>query len=215
MSPLPFIVSIMPNEVKKDRRAYNKAWYEKNKERSLAVGKRWREANKERVLVTQKRYAKEHPDSVRAKTLRWRAKNPDKVAAQKLRHRQKYRAEAAAKTRQWRLDNPERAVEGARKWRAENLQHRLCSNRKFRAIRMGAPGSHSAADVRNIMKLQRRRCAICREKLGKKYHVDHIVPLARGGTNNRDNIQITCEPCNLAKGARDPIDFMQSLGRLL
>lgn len=33
-------------------------------------------------------------------------------------------------------------------------------------------------------------------------HVDHIVPLAHGGTNTRDNLTTLCETHNLEKGAR-------------
>jgi 5-methylcytosine-specific restriction endonuclease McrA len=204
-------------------KAKRKIRYEENREQILAEKKRHYEKNKEKVLARVREYQHKNKDKRRdyirstggISTLRWRAKNPDKVAAQKLRHRKKYREKAAAKTRAWRLANPERAAESGRRWRAENLEHRLCSNRKRRAVLRGAVGSHSAADIRSIMKLQRRRCAICREKLGRKHHVDHIVPLALGGTNDRKNLQIACEPCNLSKGARDPIVHMQSLGRLL
>ena len=42
-----------------------------------------------------------------------------------------------------------------------------------------------------------------------------IKPLARGGTNQRTNLQLLCPPCNLSKSAKDPIDFMQSRGFLL
>lgn len=32
-------------------------------------------------------------------------------------------------------------------------------------------------------------------------HVDHIHPVKEGGTNHRDNLITSCEPCNLGKGA--------------
>jgi 5-methylcytosine-specific restriction endonuclease McrA len=41
------------------------------------------------------------------------------------------------------------------------------------------------------------------------------MPLARGGTNHRRNIQILCPSCNLRKGWKHPIDFAQEMGRLL
>ncbi|OKO69265.1 hypothetical protein AC628_33740 [Bradyrhizobium sp. NAS96.2] len=67
----------------------------------------------------------------------------------------------------------------------------------------------------DLIKQQKRRCAYCRTKLTLDYHVDHILALSRGGSNDRTNLQILCEPCNLAKHAKDPLDFARSLGRLL
>lgn len=69
--------------------------------------------------------------------------------------------------------------------------------------------------ILRIGKAQKWKCAICRVKLKKSYHHDHITPLARGGEHVPRNIQLLCGPCNQKKHAKDPILYMQSLGRLL
>lgn len=69
--------------------------------------------------------------------------------------------------------------------------------------------------VVNMYKSQRGLCPVCKKKLGEKYHLDHIVPLARGGKHEPKNVQLLCPPCNLSKSAKDPIDFMQERGFLL
>jgi 5-methylcytosine-specific restriction endonuclease McrA len=33
-------------------------------------------------------------------------------------------------------------------------------------------------------------------------HVDHVIPVADGGSHRLDNLRPTCAKCNLAKGAR-------------
>jgi 5-methylcytosine-specific restriction endonuclease McrA len=142
------------------------------------------------------------------------------------------------KSRQWmrqrRLKNPERAREIDRIWAANNPDKLLAKERKRRlnhpdktklrgiqasAIRRSrkrmATGSFTVKDINEILKAQKGRCAYCRKKLSRSYHVDHIVPLARGGTNERRNIQVTCKKCNLAKNSKDPMRFAQELGRLL
>lgn len=41
---------------------------------------------------------------------------------------------------------------------------------------------------------------------GAKLHVDHIVPVSRGGQTVMSNLQTVCETCNLGKGDSVPRD---------
>ncbi len=84
-----------------------------------------------------------------------------------------------------------------------------------RARQIGAEGSCTGASLVRIRKLQLDRCAYCRMRLKGRGVVDHIVPLAGGGSNWPRNLQWACVPCNSAKHARDPISFAQSLGLLI
>jgi hypothetical protein len=43
------------------------------------------------------------------------------------------------------------------------------------------------------------RCANCGSN--EKLEYDHIIPLAKGGSNTERNIQLLCERCNRSKGA--------------
>lgn len=31
-------------------------------------------------------------------------------------------------------------------------------------------------------------------------HIDHVIPRSRGGTDDMDNLAVSCAPCNLSKG---------------
>lgn len=86
-------------------------------------------------------------------------------------------------------------------------------NKKIR--RKGAVGKHTKAEVDLLFSRQLGQCAICFCSIIGNYHADHINPLARGGTNWISNIQLLCPPCNMAKGAKDPIEFAKKIGRLL
>lgn len=37
--------------------------------------------------------------------------------------------------------------------------------------------------------------------------IDHIHPRSRGGTNDRDNLQVLCAPCNSSKGSKLPEEW--------
>ena len=47
------------------------------------------------------------------------------------------------------------------------------------------------------------RCEYCRihaDDLFLSFHIDHIIPLKHGGTNDTDNLAYTCPHCNQHKG---------------
>jgi len=49
------------------------------------------------------------------------------------------------------------------------------------------------------------RCQLCgaTAKDGVAMHIDHRIPVSRGGANDDENLWLLCEPCNLGKSARD------------
>lgn len=57
-----------------------------------------------------------------------------------------------------------------------------------------------------VLKRDSFRCVVCGRspatQLGLVLHVDHIVPVAKGGKTVFENLRSLCEDCNLGKGAR-------------
>lgn len=49
-----------------------------------------------------------------------------------------------------------------------------------------------------------RHCGISTD-LGAVLHVDHIIPISKGGTSDLDNLQTLCQDCNLGKSNRLPL----------
>lgn len=60
----------------------------------------------------------------------------------------------------------------------------------------------------DVMKRDGFRCVLCGASSlddGVKLHVDHILPVAKGGKTEMSNLRTLCERCNLGKGAKyDP-----------
>ena len=42
-------------------------------------------------------------------------------------------------------------------------------------------------------------CELCKKVIKKAFDIDHIVPLAEGGTNESVNLQVLCKPCHFEK----------------
>lgn len=52
-------------------------------------------------------------------------------------------------------------------------------------------------------------CHYCGEKfLPKELTMDHVVPMARGGSTTPGNVVAACAPCNKKKGVETPVDLL-------
>ena len=120
-----------------------------------------------------------------------------------------------ANGKKWREENPEKWRASRSRWRANNPDkvraiHRNTSHKRYRQ----KSGGIGAAELLAWEAAQRKVCHWCGVRC-KTWHVDHRTPLAKGGRHDLDNLVIACPSCNLSKAARDPIEFAQSLGKLL
>lgn len=184
-----------------------RGWRAENPEQDRGRNRKWKNANRDLINSRYRtRYAQD-PQRFIEKTKRSYRKNPETAKARsRARHRREhdsspdYRIAACARVRCWAKKNPDSVKVNARNGKAR---------------RKSAKGRHTSTDIKDIFRMQHGRCAYCPKKLTGNYHVDHIQPIVRGGTNDRANLQILCAPCNLSKGGLDPIDYSRRIGLLL
>lgn len=151
----------------------------------------------------------------RAIDRKWREANKEKVAYNNRKHREANRDKVSELNRKWREANPEKNSERNRKWREANPEKRKVLNHNRRARIKGNGGTLSKAIVQTLMTLQKGKCACCGKSLKHGHHLDHVIPIALGGTNTDDNVQLLTPACNLSKGSKHPVDYMRSKGKLI
>lgn len=191
-------------------------YYKQNKDEISAKHAKCYEENKEQIRVRCRSYRERTKDERRAKIKQLKIDNPEKIKAQKRRHYEKHKSKILAKSKIWQEANPEKVRKAKSDWHKRNPENvRICDARR-RSRELLADGAYTIKDVRKLLRLQNWRCIYCVCSIKKKkWHVDHIIPLSKGGGNGPDNIQILCAKCNLTKSSKDPIKFAQSLGLLL
>lgn len=89
-------------------------------------------------------------------------------------------------------------------WRAANADRCKIYAAQYKAKRRGWEGDGpgvSFADWTRTINRHKGCCAYC-GALPDKLHMDHVVPLSRGGAHAVGNMLPACEPCNLSKGAK-------------
>ena len=78
---------------------------------------------------------------------------------------------------------------------------------KRRAQIVGSLGYYTRKDIATLFDAFDGRCCWCFCPL-IVYHVDHIIPLSKGGSNEPSNIALACPSCNLSKHDRLPNDWL-------
>lgn len=147
-----------------------------------------------RLKHEAQRKTERYKERVRA----WEKANPDKVREKYRRYTEKNRQ----KVRDW--------GKGYRERNAERIAIRQAFRKSLRRTRDGAASQEQIAAHKQR---HGKRCAMCHARA--KTTLDHIIPVAKGGTHTLRNIQWLCQPCNSSKGAKPMEDFARSRGLLL
>jgi len=153
-------------------------------------------ANAERIKARIIAAYHANPEPTRARVKEWKERYPDRVLANRNGH---YEA------------NKETIKQRVAEWNAANPEATRSRGRNYRARVNGAEGSHTAADILALFDAQSGACVYCKRQLGSAYHVDHIHPLSRGGSNWPTNLQLLCARCNNNKRATDPAEYARRL----
>lgn len=161
---------------------------------------KFRAANRERLNEKQRIARKKNLEKHAQRMREYRKRRPEVIAAIESRRvrPEGFRDKFNAYRREWAAANPEKISEHAHKRAGKRL------------------GRLPSGTISSIGNLQGWKCAVCAVDLKKTgHHKDHTIPLALGGEHAPHNIQLLCPTCNLSKGAKDPIEYMRSKGRLL
>lgn len=118
---------------------------------------------------------------------------------------------------QWKRDNKEKV----KKLNAERYKRNKYSYKKYKQsingkcsaaaygrlrryrINNKSDGSITTKSLNDLLKKQMFKCAYCDSDLiisiPFSVHLDHVVPLSKGGSHTIDNVAWSCKICNLSK----------------
>jgi 5-methylcytosine-specific restriction endonuclease McrA len=145
----------------------------------------YRRAHRREIIAIGKAWAAKNRTRTRAATKRYRQRHPARNAGIQASYRRKAKTKRASYNRRWCREHPDLVA---------------AANHRKRARLLGAAGSFTAKEFRELCVFYGNVCLRC--QLPKPLTPDHVVPLVAGGSNFISNIQPLCLPCNSSKGVR-------------
>lgn len=195
------------------RREYNKQYHSEHASELCQYQRRWRNEHIQAIRERDRQYYDAHKDEICTKKRKYYIEHIDEVK----NRLQKYHAEHSEEFRRYAVRYRVEHPEYGRRYYTQNAERMRLKSRLRRAHKNNASGTHTAADIRLQIKSQtdkrgRLHCWWCSELIeGDTYHVDHRIPLAKGGSNAPENLCISCPTCNLSKGAKLPQEWSDRL----
>ena len=156
-------------DCRKAHQDYRKSYYQENKQKAIEYAKSQNEAN---------------PEKYRARMKSWREANYEKYIAG---------------IKKWNQNNPEKVKENARS-----------GDRRRRAILNNS--LHEKYSDQEVLKRYGIKCHICKQAIDldaprsthvkgweKGLHIDHVIPISKGGSDTLDNVRPAHGLCNIKK----------------
>jgi 5-methylcytosine-specific restriction endonuclease McrA len=174
------------------------AYYEENKSQINHKNKLRYAERRDAYLATKRAYREAHRLDLAAKGRAYRHANKQAISKKQLEHRRELADEERARRKEygraWRAAHPE----------VMKVSRKLSLDRR----RYQVNGSYTAAEWRSKCEYWGWACYLCRKPLTTKtMHIEHRIPLSRGGADWLANVAPACAPCNLAKRTKTEAEF--------
>ena len=146
-----------------------------------------------------KEYYKNNKESRDEYDREYRVKNREYVLDRNRKYYHDNKEKQLKLNKIWRKNNHSKKLEYDRKWRKNNTDKTM-NYKHIRRARERNVLFESGISKTDILKEQGGKCASCKSSGDEiEWHLDHIMPISRGGSHARDNVQILCRDCNLSK----------------
>lgn len=179
-------------------RAQDKQRYVKDREKRLEAAKIYARANKEKRENSRKAYAEKHRLDIKVKSKQYYEANKEKIRANAKNYYNKNKEYLKASKQAYLQTEAGRlAIKNGR-----NAYKARKKSTDDKTVTISA--------LQNLAIAQNNQCSYCKcpiDIADRSVHLDHYIPLSKGGAHSITNVVWACAKCNLRKNDKLPKDF--------
>ena len=188
------------------RKSYVKEYYLKNKEKIKIKGKKYRDENREKIKKAVHKWQKNNQEKLKMVAKEYYIKHKKEIKKrykkhkiEKLEYLKKWKVNHPGYDKKWKRDNPEKRKAINKKYN-QSFKGKLYAKQQKAKRSVGKPAKIIKQIVQeNIFKYGTVTCEKCERRCFDNYQIDHIIPICKGGNNDRNNLQVLCAKCNQEK----------------
>jgi 5-methylcytosine-specific restriction endonuclease McrA len=180
-----------------------KRYLQKNKERIKERDKQYRQKNKEQIIERRKKHYQKNAEQIKEQTKQYREDNKERIKE----YKKQYWQDNNERFKKYRQNNIKRIKEYHKKYYKNNYDIFYQGVVKRRSYKHKV--NFKPFERQQILERDKWACQSCGIKVHDrrkgdwntpdKAHIDHIIPISKGGNSEPNNLQILCRTCNLSK----------------
>lgn len=150
--------------------------------------------------ANNKKWAKNNRTKMNSYIKKWENANKERICSYRKKYKQENRTEIRRKGREYAKEHRKEKREYDKIYSKENKDKKNAQWHRRRARIKNSNGNISDNEWIELLRKYDSTCLCCGSK--KDICMDHVIPLAKNGEHNINNIQPLCRSCNSKKGAK-------------
>jgi hypothetical protein len=169
--------------------------------------KKWRKNKiKENPNYYKEQYYKNHEQNKLTQN-KFYYKNKELCLVRQKEWRENNKEIYLESSRNWKKNNREQYLQNHKDWIKKNADLIKEYNRKRRAFKRGATiQNFTHEQLMQRMSIFGFKCSYCN---GPFEHLDHVIPLSKGGKHCLSNLRPSCQFCNCSKHNKNLFDWLK------
>lgn len=153
--------------------------------------------NRDRLTAYKRDYYKRNTDTLSQRNKQWRSQNQTYLSEYK---------------RTYYRENKERLSDQMRQYQKDNIDRWLLDSHRRRMLK--SVSAFDGSSNQDVIARWGEFCYLGGERVAQdgkpleNFHLEHVVPLSRGGSHTIDNLRPSCAHHNLSKGGKVLIAYL-------
>ncbi|MEA3330606.1 MAG: HNH endonuclease [Campylobacterota bacterium] len=203
---------------KESIKAQKKEYYDNNKCVISKRHKEYRDNNKEKIAKSKKIYENKNKEKIAKQRKQYSINNKEKITIYKKEYQKKNKEILAVEKKAYYEKNKEVFKAKSRiysKTEKGRITDTNSKNKRRFIKRITKDGTIPVnvkypltIELQELLDEQNNKCYYCECELEEK-HLDHYIPLSKGGSHSILNVVWSCPTCNMSKGSKMPDEFIK------